>query len=255
MRWPALRAWLDQTQEHAAFLARLRTTARQWDEAGRSAGLLWRGEPERDARRWAAAYTGELGTRERAYLDAVFHLADRATRTRRIAVAGTIGGLALLVVAAAVALLWIRDAEGQAVREADRARAEAEKATEANRQLLEEHERQVQLVEKLETEKAAREAAAAAATQATEQVTQSRAALEQTNVQLRATVVRAETESQRAKTESQRAKDESDRARAEAERAREAQRLADEQRIRAEELARKERERVEKRGRINTALP
>ncbi|HTM20919.1 MAG TPA: serine/threonine-protein kinase, partial [Kofleriaceae bacterium] len=59
-RWPTLRHWLDQSQEDAAFLARLQAAARQWAEAGRSGGLLWRGEAEEQARAWRRQYRGEL---------------------------------------------------------------------------------------------------------------------------------------------------------------------------------------------------
>jgi len=247
-RWPTLRTWLDHSQEDAAFLARVRTAARQWDEAARSAGLLWRGEAEADARRWSRGFTSTLGARERAFLDAVFGAADRATRVRRLAVAGTITALAALVVAGAVALVWIRDAETSAVHEAARAKTEAENARKANAELEAEHARQQQLLDSLQHETAAREQAANAATTAAAQVERGRAELERINGQLRAALQQAETASHEAQAEAARAKDE-------AERAQEARRLADEQRLRAEDLARKERERADRRGKLSTTLP
>jgi serine/threonine protein kinase len=258
-RWPTLRHWLDQSQEDAAFLARLQAAARQWDEAGRSGGLLWRGEAVDDARVWRRQYRGELGRREQAYLDAVFHLADRAVRTRRLVVAGTITLLALLVVAGAVALIWIGNAERTARDEAERAGTEAERARQAgaateraNRELLQvndqlrtEKARQVELLENLRTETAARDAARSEADHASAQVVQSRGQLQETNEQLRAALKRAEAEKENARVE--------------AERARAAQEAADQERLRAEALARKEKERADllerERGKISTKLP
>lgn len=254
-RWPALRSWLEHTQEDAAFLARLRTAARQWEDGKHSAGLLWRGEAEQDARRWLRTYRGELARRERAYLDAVFRLADRAARTRRFVVAGTMAALVLVATAAVVALIWIRNAETSAVHEAAHARAEAESARKANEDLEAEQVKQRELVEKLQRETAAREAARAAAAASAAQVEQARAQLERANVDLRAALERAEGASHQAKTESERAVAESERAHEEAERARQAQEFAEQQRLKAEDLANKERERANKRGKLSTTLP
>ncbi|HEX5058301.1 MAG TPA: protein kinase [Kofleriaceae bacterium] len=254
-RWPALRGWLDQTQGDTAFLARVRTAAKQWDDAARSPGLLWHGDPEQDARRWLRDYAGELGSRERAYLDAVFQQADRAARRRRFAIGGTIAMLGLLVVAAIVALVFIRDAQTEAEREASRAHDEANKASKANRDLSD-------ALANLQRETAAREAARQAEAAATQQVNAARVDLERVNGDLRIALTRAEAESNRAKSESERAKresehaqTESDRAKSEAERAELARRTAEEERARAEDLARKERERAERRGKLSTTLP
>jgi hypothetical protein len=46
--------------------------------------VLWRDEPARQALAWLAYYRGELGRRERAYLDAVCDVATRAERRRRL---------------------------------------------------------------------------------------------------------------------------------------------------------------------------
>jgi hypothetical protein len=210
------------------------------------------GEAEQDARRFAGRYRGELGTRERAYLEAVLRLADRAVRTRRLAVAGTISLLAGLVVAAAVALVWIRDAERVARREADRARVEERRAREAgeeiltaNEQLQVEKDRQAELLGNLQRANAAREAARSEADQAATQVQRGKVDLQAANAQLRAALVRAEAESANARTE--------------AERAKEQERIAAEETLRAEELARKERERADRiersRGKVSTKLP
>jgi hypothetical protein len=113
-RWPMLQHWLDEGQEDMAFLEQLRTTARQWHTKGRPMGLLWRGEAMRDAEHWHRRYHGVLPTLQREYLDAVFALAARTARARRLLVASSMVVLLLLVIAGGVTLVWIRDAEREA---------------------------------------------------------------------------------------------------------------------------------------------
>ena len=67
-RWPTLRRWLDENQDDAETLARLRTAARQWDTSGRALGTLWRGEVADQARRWHQHYNKPLPEREQRYL-------------------------------------------------------------------------------------------------------------------------------------------------------------------------------------------
>ena len=112
--WPVLRRWLDDNQEDAAFLQQLRDAARQWQAKGYALGLLWRGEAMEEAKLWYRRYRGELPQLQQRYLQHVFALADRAGRRKRIAVTGVVAFLGLLVAAAAVALIVIRDAERQA---------------------------------------------------------------------------------------------------------------------------------------------
>jgi serine/threonine protein kinase len=126
--WPRLRRWLDENQDDAAFLAELRNAARQWQARGRPSGLLWRGEAMEEARRWHRRYHGELPEVQRDYLAAVFHLADRSRRLRRVLLGGAFGFMTLLVAAAAVALIVIRDAEREAARQAIAAQESAEMA-------------------------------------------------------------------------------------------------------------------------------
>jgi eukaryotic-like serine/threonine-protein kinase len=118
--WPLLRRWLDETQEDAAFLEQLRNTAKQWQARGYPQGLLWRGEAMQEARLWHGRYRGELPELQRAYLAAVFSLAARATRRKRLAVIAAMSLLSALVVAAAVALVMIRDAQQEATAQAER---------------------------------------------------------------------------------------------------------------------------------------
>ncbi|MCG8422946.1 MAG: AAA family ATPase, partial [Proteobacteria bacterium] len=119
--WPTLRRWLDETQEDAAFLDQLRQAAKNWQAKNFAPGLLWRGEAMEEARRFARRYRGELPQLQRAYLDAVFALATRAGRRKRAAVIGVITFLSLLVAAAGVALVMIREAQRDATESARRA--------------------------------------------------------------------------------------------------------------------------------------
>ncbi len=125
--WPLLRRWLDENQDDAAFRDELRSAAKQWQARGRRAGLLWRGEAMEEARRWHRRYHGDLPEVQRAYLAAVFGLADRSRRLRRLLLGGAFGVMTMLIAAAVVALIVIRDAERRAAEKA----AVAEKA-EAN---------------------------------------------------------------------------------------------------------------------------
>jgi serine/threonine protein kinase len=111
-RWPRLARWLAENQDDAAFLARLRNAAQQWEKHGRDDGLLWRGAPVHEARLWLAHYRGALPRREQDYLHSVLSLDTRTIRRRRQLVAGT----ALLVLL--VAFVWIRNAEQEASRQA-----------------------------------------------------------------------------------------------------------------------------------------
>jgi serine/threonine protein kinase len=109
--WPTLRRWLDEHRDDAVLLARLRSAAAQWDRSRRDPGLLWHGEPAREARAWHARYQGELSALERDYLHAVFSLASRSNRLKRTLVAGVITFLSVLLLSASVTLLRISRAE------------------------------------------------------------------------------------------------------------------------------------------------
>ncbi|WP_437900495.1 nSTAND1 domain-containing NTPase [Sorangium sp. So ce124] len=104
-RWPTLRRWLDENQEDAAFLDRLRAAARLWDASGRAADTLWRGKVAEEARGFRERYRGELPERERLYLEEVLRFADQQQRGRRRLVSGIIAALSLLVVAAGAGIV------------------------------------------------------------------------------------------------------------------------------------------------------
>jgi serine/threonine protein kinase len=120
--WPTLRRWLDESGEDAAFLEQLRAGARQWEAGGRGRGLLWRGEIADEARRFRRRHRGELPALQQRFLDAVLAQASRAARLRRALVLGGLTGLSLVVAASLVALWVIRDAQQEAVRQAQLAR-------------------------------------------------------------------------------------------------------------------------------------
>jgi serine/threonine protein kinase len=113
-RWPMLRRWLEDDQDDAAFHAQVSAAAKQWESRGQPAGLLWRGEAMEEAQRWYTSRPREIAPRDQAFLDAVFALARRGQRSRRIAVGAAFAVLGVIAAAAFVAFLWIRGAEQHA---------------------------------------------------------------------------------------------------------------------------------------------
>jgi hypothetical protein len=128
--WPTLQRWLDENQEHVAYLHQIAITAKQWETKGRPQGLLWTGEAMDEARLFRARFQGELPPRERDFLDAVNALATRATRRKRKLVLGAMSILTMAVFAMTTAFFYIREqnrdiveAKGEAVKQAQVARA------------------------------------------------------------------------------------------------------------------------------------
>jgi WD40 repeat protein len=129
-RWPTLVSWLDENQDDAAMLARLRSAARDWERSGRATGLLWTGEAAHEARAWRQRYQGELAGSEGRYLDAVLVADERTRRVRR----QLFGGILAAAVLVAVAMAWMAWEQVKARHEATRLaaqEAEARKATAA----------------------------------------------------------------------------------------------------------------------------
>ncbi|UQA63888.1 protein kinase [Polyangium aurulentum] len=133
--WPLLSRWLEDEQDDAPFLSRLRSIAREWEASGHAEGLLWRGEAAEEAHRWYKSHHEEaetrLATREVQYLEAVVDLGRRKRRARRRAVTGLIAFLgAVVVLVSALGLRANREAthaHQEAVR-ADAQKAEAERS-------------------------------------------------------------------------------------------------------------------------------
>jgi tRNA A-37 threonylcarbamoyl transferase component Bud32 len=95
-RWPRLARWRSEDAADRALLADLRAAARRWNEAGRRADLLWRGQALRELVRLTARSTA-LTDLERAFADAATTAQRRARRIRRGIVA------AIMVLLASVA--------------------------------------------------------------------------------------------------------------------------------------------------------
>ncbi|WP_437967443.1 protein kinase [Sorangium sp. So ce260] len=106
-RWPTLQRWLDENQEDAVFLDKLRAAARQWESSGCADDLLWRGKLAEEVRRFRERSERRLPEREQRYLDAVVRLAGQAQRRKRNLIAGTIASLSLLVVGATAGIVKV----------------------------------------------------------------------------------------------------------------------------------------------------
>jgi serine/threonine protein kinase len=112
--WPTLRRWLDENQDDAALVDQLRVAARQWQQKGFDAGVLWRGESADEARRFRLRYKAPLSDVERGFLDAVIHQDTAQARRRRAAVIGGFTALSLIVVATMVLLVIIQKSRAEA---------------------------------------------------------------------------------------------------------------------------------------------
>jgi eukaryotic-like serine/threonine-protein kinase len=211
--WPLLRHWLDETQDDAAFVEQLRSAAKQWHAKGHPPGLLWRGEAAEEARLWHARYRGDLPELQRAYLDAVFALAARATRRTRLAVIAAMAFLSALVIAAGVGLFMIRNAQKETAAQARRAEHQLTLTQSAERTANAERTKAVAANQKLETQNTA----LIAASQAAE---------------------RARIEAERARSDAETARVEADRARLRAEASRRLERRSRQREAEAARLAR-----------------
>jgi serine/threonine protein kinase len=141
--WPALRRWLDESQDDAALVGQLRTAARQWVAKGRDPGLLWGGETAAEASKLRARYEGPLSDTERAFLDAIAHHEETARRCKRALLVGRAALVLLLVVGAttlAVVFQRVAAREQQQNAAITSAKQEAEhllaKAQQRTRELL-----------------------------------------------------------------------------------------------------------------------
>jgi hypothetical protein len=189
--WPWLVRWLDESHGDSVFLTELRQAARQWEARGRPGGLLWRGEPVEEARRWMRHYRGALTPLQQEFLQAAFALEERFARRRRWLVAGVIATLTIMMTAAIVALVLIRDAQKEAVAQAAVARqAEVRVREQLDRVQAEERARRVAE----ERERSAREAAERAGVQ----VEQTNEELARKNTELQAALSHATEARQRA---------------------------------------------------------
>jgi hypothetical protein len=211
-RWPTLRRWLDEDQEDSAYLSQLAAAAKQWDAKGRPAGMLWRGDAMEEARRWHGQRHRELPPRDQAFLHAVFALARRGKRVRRVLLVTTIVVLGAVAAGAMVALVWIRAAQQEAQENlvtaekekkvAQEALAERDKK-EAERLAAEESSKAAEAAkEKVEAEKEKVEAEKAKAETAVAETAED---LKKANADLKARIAEANIAKDRAEKEKARA--------------------------------------------------
>jgi WD40 repeat protein/DNA-binding SARP family transcriptional activator len=133
--WPRLRGWLEEDTEGRALHRHLIGAAREWDQAGRDPGELYRGARLIGAVEWAGDHDADLNTLEREYLDAsrvaaeqemadarrrADQEAQRARREARISrrLRASLAGLAILLLLALVASGFALDLRGRAERQA-----------------------------------------------------------------------------------------------------------------------------------------
>ena len=117
VKWPRLTRWLNENEEDAEFLGRLRLAAVEWEKSGKKAGVLWRGEAAEEGRQWLIRYRKRGGARsgmltrgEESYLEEVSSLTERAARQRRRWIVG--GFVFLSLVAFVMSYLSWRASQG-----------------------------------------------------------------------------------------------------------------------------------------------
>ncbi|UQA55189.1 protein kinase domain-containing protein [Polyangium aurulentum] len=119
-RWSKLGQWLDEGEQDAHFMARLRAAAQQWEASGQAEGLLWRDHAAEEAHAWLERQRAEqgvispIGGRDERYLLAVVALSERERRVRWRIAAGVVATLTAISLVVSVLA-------GRASREAARA--------------------------------------------------------------------------------------------------------------------------------------
>jgi WD40 repeat protein len=122
--WPRLRGWLEEDAQGRVLHRHLTRAARDWQEAGRDPGELYRGARLAAALDWAGGHLADLNQLERAFLEHGRRAAEReVTEARRRAerearsnrrlrglLAGLTAVLVVAVVAAALAVIQQRRA-------------------------------------------------------------------------------------------------------------------------------------------------
>jgi WD40 repeat protein len=99
--WPRLVTWRREDADGVRFRDHLRAAAKQWEERGRPAGLLWRGDALVEYQLWRPRFPDALAAVEDEFARASEAAAARSRRVRRAIVGG------LLVTMAVVSLvLW-----------------------------------------------------------------------------------------------------------------------------------------------------
>jgi serine/threonine protein kinase len=206
--WPTLQHWLDENQEHAAFLHQVAVAAKQWETKGCPEGLLWTGEAMEEARLFWARYTGELPPRELAFLQAVSELATRAQRRKRRLVVGGFAALGFLLAVAVGGLYYVREQQLIANQEKAKADAAAAAALDAQAKVK---QQLVELQDKerarlaAEAEAVAAQAAAERAKASTDSAIRAKSAAEQKKLEAEQKARRVAAQSEQAKQEAAKA--------------------------------------------------
>jgi hypothetical protein len=239
--WPTLHRWLEESHEDSAFIEQLRNAAKQWQQKGQDPGLLWRGEMVEEAARFSKRYRGDLAMVQRDFLKAVFDQDARAALRKRNIALGAGVFLALLLVAAVIALVVIRDAQQVAERNA----VVAQKAeTTAKKSLADLQEKERQRL----TAEAAKKAAEAETKKANFDLDVTNEELKKKNIELEASLTNAEKLRRNAE-------DAQDRAESAAAKAKAAEGAAVDAQMRTESLLKKEQERVKRlEGQLGSAV-
>lgn len=132
--WPRLVEWQREDAESVRLRDQLRATARQWDERGRSVGLLWRGDALLEYQVWRTRYRGSLTRTEEEFARASVR---QETRGRRIRRSLAIAAFVALGVGFAVMLHLERQASSAREEAQSRALEVEDQAREAERRMIE----------------------------------------------------------------------------------------------------------------------
>jgi WD40 repeat protein len=130
--WPRLATWRREDADGVRFRDHLRAAAKQWDERGRPAGLLWRGDALLEYRLWRSRFPDPPGTVELAFAGASEAAAARTRRRVRAAVAAL-----LIAMTGASLVMWRLSARASAAAVEARQRLTASLVEQGRRAMLE----------------------------------------------------------------------------------------------------------------------
>jgi WD40 repeat protein len=96
--WPRLLDWRREDADGVRFRDQLRASAKQWDERGRPAGLLWRGDALLEYQLWRQRFPDALAAVDEAFARASEAEASRSRRVRRVIVGVIVVAMAIVSV-------------------------------------------------------------------------------------------------------------------------------------------------------------
>jgi WD40 repeat protein/serine/threonine protein kinase len=112
LSWPRLVKWQREDAEGARMRDQLRAATRQWDERGRSRGVLWRGDALMEYRLWSTRYAGGMTDKERGFVQASMR---EETRGKRLRTGVLVSAFAVLCIGMALLIRTNRKAERSAL--------------------------------------------------------------------------------------------------------------------------------------------